>query len=230
MNTKQWFATSDLEAMLEYLKDRASTRKLRLFAVACCLRFRSLFETDVVSLQAVETAELFADGRATTKQLRLARTSVAVFWGPGMDRSLRTVREAARATTQLHAVGAALDTSREVLRLAGVSTRCDEQRAREAAAAERCAIRTERQRQIATLHHLFGNPFRPVTVEPGWLTSDVLLLARGIYTERAFDRMPILADALQDAGCTSAEMLTHLRAGTDHARGCWVLDALLGNG
>ena len=81
------------------------------------------------------------------------------------------------------------------------------------------------------LRDIIGNPFRPVAVDPAWLTSDVLLLARGIYEERAFDRMPILADALQDAGCDSADVLAHCRgANPPHVRGCWVVDLLLGKG
>ncbi|WP_439626966.1 hypothetical protein [Gemmata sp.] len=68
-----------------------------------------------------------------------------------------------------------------------------------------------------------------MTVDPAWLTSDVLALARGIYAERAFDRMPILADALQDAGCDNEDVLTHCRdASAPHVRGCWVVDLVLG--
>ena len=81
---------------------------------------------------------------------------------------------------------------------------------------------------VAYLRCVFGNPFRPVTLDPAWLTSDVLLLARGIYADRAFDRMPILADALQDAGCDNDDMLTHCRGPGPHARGCWVVDLLTG--
>jgi hypothetical protein len=81
------------------------------------------------------------------------------------------------------------------------------------------------------LRDIFGNPFRPVTLDPAWLTSDVLALARGIYDERAFDRMPILADALQDAGCNNDDVLNHCRdANAVHVRGCWLVDLLLGNG
>lgn len=75
---------------------------------------------------------------------------------------------------------------------------------------------------------ILGNPFRPVTFAPAWRTSDVVALARGIYDERAFDRMPILADALQDAGCDSDDILNHCRADGVHACGCWVVDAVLG--
>lgn len=76
---------------------------------------------------------------------------------------------------------------------------------------------------------IFGNPFRPVTFAPEWRTSTVLALAQGIYDDRAFDRLPILADALQDAGCDSDDLLAHCRdERTPHARGCWAVDAVLG--
>ncbi|VTU00019.1 Uncharacterized protein (Fragment) OS=uncultured bacterium PE=4 SV=1 [Gemmataceae bacterium] len=82
------------------------------------------------------------------------------------------------------------------------------------------------------LRELFGPwPFRDATADPEWLTSTVVALAKGIYEDRAFDRMPILADALQDAGCDDALVLDHCRQKkARHARGCWVLDALLQKG
>jgi hypothetical protein len=87
----------------------------------------------------------------------------------------------------------------------------------------------EEIQQISVLREIFGNPFRPITFNPAWRTSDVMLLAQGIYGEKAFDRMPILADALQDAGCDSDDMLNHCRdASLPHVRGCWVLDLVLG--
>lgn len=61
-----------------------------------------------------------------------------------------------------------------------------------------------------------------------WRTTTALALARGIYDERAFDRLPILADALQDAGCDSDDILNHLRGPGPHVRGCWALDLALG--
>ena len=75
---------------------------------------------------------------------------------------------------------------------------------------------------------IFGNPFRPAALDPSWLTSTVVTLARGIYEERAFDRMPILADALQDAGCDNEDVLNHCRGPGPHVRGCWVVDLVLG--
>jgi hypothetical protein len=69
----------------------------------------------------------------------------------------------------------------------------------------------------------------PMKFDAAWRTSDVLALARGINNDLAVDRMPILADALQDAGCDSDDLLSHLRDTTaTHVRGCWALDLVLG--
>jgi hypothetical protein len=78
------------------------------------------------------------------------------------------------------------------------------------------------------IRDIFGNPFKPVTIDPSWLTSNVVSLAQAIYDERAFDRMPILGDALEDAGCDNKDILNHCRSGEEHVRGCWVVDSILG--
>jgi hypothetical protein len=80
------------------------------------------------------------------------------------------------------------------------------------------------------IRDIFGNPFRPITLNPSWLTSTVIALVTGIYSEKAFDRMPILADALQDAGCDNEEVLNHCRSEGQHCRGCWCVDLVLGKG
>lgn len=67
---------------------------------------------------------------------------------------------------------------------------------------------------------------RPVCA--AWLTREVRALAGAIYAERAFDRMPLVADALEASGCTNADLIEHCRSGREHARGCWVVDLLLG--
>ncbi len=77
---------------------------------------------------------------------------------------------------------------------------------------------------------LFGNPFRPLAAHTPWLTSTVLALARGIYEDRAFDRLPVLADALQDGGCADPDILAHCRSDGPHVRRCWVVDLVLGKG
>lgn len=92
---------------------------------------------------------------------------------------------------------------------------------------ERDAFR--KPEQAALLREAFGpTHFRPVAVEPEWLTSTVVALAEGIRADRAFYRLPILADALQDAGCDNADILDHCRSDGPHVRGCWVVDAVLG--
>jgi hypothetical protein len=79
------------------------------------------------------------------------------------------------------------------------------------------------------IRDVFGNPFRRVKVNRVWLTSTVVALARQMYESRDFGTMPILADALQDAGCTNDDILSHCRdAHATHVRGCWVLDLVLG--
>lgn len=78
------------------------------------------------------------------------------------------------------------------------------------------------------LRDLFGNSFRPIKLDPHWLTSSVLDLAQGIYEDRAFERIPILADALMDAGCADELIINHCRGPGPHVRGCWVVDLLLG--
>ena len=85
----------------------------------------------------------------------------------------------------------------------------------------------ESSAQCNLLRDIFGNPFRPVTFSPEWRTGTALTLAQQMYDSRDFSAMPILADALQDAGCASADILDHCRQPGVHVRGCWVLDLAL---
>jgi hypothetical protein len=88
----------------------------------------------------------------------------------------------------------------------------------------------EQAQQLALVREVFGNPFRPVAFAPAWRSEAVLALARGIYVEPAFDRLPILSDALQDVGCEDMQLLVHCRGPGPHVRGCWVVDLVLGKG
>lgn len=96
------------------------------------------------------------------------------------------------------------------------------------------AILHDRPR-VASIRHVFGNPFRPVALDPGWLTADVQALAQATYENRTLPagelevaRVCILADALEDAGCIETALLEHLRGPGRHLRGCWVVDSCLG--
>jgi hypothetical protein len=60
-----------------------------------------------------------------------------------------------------------------------------------------------------------------------WNDGTVPRIAQGIYQERAFDRLPILADALLDAGCDNEELIQHCRSAGPHVRGCWAVDLIL---
>jgi hypothetical protein len=98
-------------------------------------------------------------------------------------------------------------------------------------AAEAVGWARQTRRHCLILRDIFGNPFRPVTIDPAWLRwkfDTVSAIARHVYEDRAFHDLPILADALEDAGCTNADILTHCRQPGEHARGCWVVDLLLG--
>jgi hypothetical protein len=86
----------------------------------------------------------------------------------------------------------------------------------------------EQERGCRLVHDIFGNPFRPVTFDADWRTSTAAALAQHMYDSRDFSAMPILADALQDAGCENAEVLDHCRGPGPHVRGCWVVDLVLG--
>lgn len=103
--------------------------------------------------------------------------------------------------------------------------------ARSIGSAGRPAAKRERKLQCAVLRDIFGNPFCTTVVDPGslaWNDGTVGALAQAIYEEGAFDRMPILADALEDAGSDNADILDHCRQPGEHVLGCWVVDLVLG--
>jgi hypothetical protein len=77
------------------------------------------------------------------------------------------------------------------------------------------------------VREVFGNPFRPAALDPAWVTPAALGLAQAAYQDGAFDTLPILADALEEAGCDDAELLAHLRGPGPHTPGCWAVDAVL---
>ncbi len=91
--------------------------------------------------------------------------------------------------------------------------------------------KSARNRACRLIRDIFGNPFRPVTFSPEWRTSTAVALAQQMYESRDFSAMPILADALQDAGCDNDDVLNHCRDEKQtHVRGCWVVDLVLGKG
>jgi hypothetical protein len=220
----EWLTCDDIRAMLEALRGKVSARKFRLFACACC---RALFPLipDQHSRQAVKTAERYADGEVSAEKLRFAWASAR--------RSAGTRRRANR-----HAPATAEDYALWVVAVAvgedsGLSVWVGESinwalvRARESGLSHELTID-----EPALLRDLVGNPFRPCSPLPAsvlsWADGTVPRIAEGVYAERAFDRLPILADALEDAGCAEEGLLRHCHGGGPHVRGCWAVDLLLG--
>jgi hypothetical protein len=216
-----------LDALLEQLRTHCSARKLRLFACACCRRVWHWLGKK--SRQVVEVAEHFADGAATIEELSVARElgyqTYHAYHGDCCRHNAQgaPISAAEVVNSAPEAVSAAGQTTMSVLDAWGAGHN------------EKRISYEKYVGEAEALNHLFrdifGNPFRPIAVNPAWLTwkdGTVRRIARAIYDERAFDRLPILADALADAGCDDADILAHCRSGGEHVRGCWVVDLLLG--
>jgi hypothetical protein len=236
---------NDPQEAVPLLKAQTVRRKSQLFAVACCRRIWTLF-ADERNRHAVEVAERFADGQASEAERAAANaasysvyenTSPPASGFPDAAQGInRSEWEAAQAAT---GVVLPFDEAAEAIRCADVvGEQIIEAIAEEAKGkhsvrvvadyATRSATTGENAAQAHLLRCVFGNPFRPVPFAPAWRTPEVTALATAIYEERAFDRLPILGDALEDAGCTDAAILEHCRGPGPHVRGCWVVDLILG--
>ena len=242
MTEEQWLACTDPAPMLEFLRSKASDRKLRLFAVACCCRIWELL--DVESRKKVDLAERFADGLAAKEEmptpwpLRGLREDPSFPEDWGMLRAFGAARDAAKMAAALATDRMGLDhpTRQAAFYAAGAVAWEIAGAARKSAEAEAWAKRGntveagEHKYQVSLLRDIIGNPFRPITVDPTWRTPKVVGLAQTVYDDRAFDRLPELADVLEEAGCTDAQLLGHLRSAGPHVRGCVAVDAVLGRG
>ena len=217
MTEAEWLAGNDPKRMLGTLRVSADPRRLRLFACACARRVLPLL-TDPEGEQIVQTAERFADGLVSAEEFGRAGATALGVSDRAAERAGYTISEETFLADALVSL-----TGRDPSGASELVPRY----VRDAHLAHERAS-TEASAQSGLVRDIFGNPFRPVTADPAWLTSTVVALAHGVYDERAFDRLPILADALQDAGCDHADLLDHCRDADLHARGCWVVDLLLG--
>src|SRR5262245_22236781 len=237
MTEADWLACADVTAMLTFLEGRVSARKLRLFGVACCDRVWHLL-TDSRSRKAVRAAMRFADGEVTDRERHEAYLAARAVVEEA-ERRRRGPPEVDRTPALQAAVAArnAAGVFRSASDLAAVATPAA--RARRASQRLSTLARrldppgvlletssSERAAQAALLRDLIG-PFERVEVRPRWRDATVIAMARACYEGRDFASLPILADALEDAGCDDVTLLEHLRDGDPHARGCWALDALL---
>ncbi len=205
---QRWACATNPTWMVNAIRDDVSPRKLRLFAVAClrcrfsCVRCRFSCVQGVYgqdkAARMADMAERFAEGIASASELEVVRRENPTYILPETE-----IMVVANYACHPDARFAAVWTSE----------------------AATCAASVKLARCI------FGNPFRPTTVNPGWLTwhdGVVRQIARTIYDEAGFDRLPILADALEEAGCTDGDWLAHCREAGMHGRGCWVVDLILG--
>jgi hypothetical protein len=223
MTESEWVACTDPQKMLEFLRGKASERKLRLFACSCCDRLEELCYMENEELLAIEIAELYADGRATHEDPASARNKVWTSGGNTLSEENRSYAMDCVTAVPLSEVNSVANCIIEQLENHHHWTEAELEAEQEA----------ERVLQCEILRDFFGNPFRPVAIAPSWLTwndGTVPRLAQAIYDERAFDRLPILADALEEAGCDNAEVLNHLRGPGQHVRGCWVVDLCMNKG
>jgi hypothetical protein len=216
MTAADWQTCADPYALLESLPGDPGGRRWRLFACGCCRRVWYMLR-DRQSRRAVEVAERFADGAASARELEEACRGAWDTWQnwPRMD-SLAVKAIGAATWVAKPAVGP--DEAATVLEY---TLAADARMPPDEALADRAGL----------VRDLFGNPFRPITVAPPWLAwkdGTIPRLARAVYEEGGFERLPVLADALEEAGCTDAHILAHCRTANPHARGCWVLDLLLG--
>jgi hypothetical protein len=217
-----WLRANTARQLLEMLDDlhwRGSPdwqRKLRLFACGIVRRVWDEIAAYPEARACVEFAELFVEGIGSTARLkRLHAANRAWLDRRRQRRGYDTLEE-------------------EVVRAAGDT--CHPDAGLAARAFQSLTATTggdytpDNSRElVALLRCMFGNPYRPVEFDTRWRTETAVALATGIYADRAFDRLPILSDALEEAGCDHPDVLTHCRQARGvHARGCWVVDGVLG--
>jgi hypothetical protein len=230
MTEEVWLASSPkggtwyVQSMLDFLGSRLSRRKQVLLA---CNSFRLHRgpnpDEPSWALPAREVAELFVDGKATLEQLNLVRLAIE-----------QELASDPYPNDVFH--NNLPDMGTQALNLLGLAVG-DIDSLRQGAPGQFYGqpfpfYDSELQPflEAKLVRDVAGNPFRAVTLDPDLRTSDALALARSIYDDRAFERMPILADALQDAGCEDEDVLGHCRGPDPHVRGCWVVDLVLGKG
>jgi hypothetical protein len=213
----EWLAGVSVEPMFQRLRFRVSGRKLRLFALACWSRLRHLIAEELRGT--LDLLERRADGLLTPQQAREAgveawRVLTGLTLGP---REREVCTRLTTAVADPGAWNAAATASRTALDAA--------------AWIGDWAIAAEEKAQCDLLRELF-DPFRRpprVRAAPPWAVDRAVLgVAASVYEERCFAELPVLADALEDAGCTDAAILDHCRGPGPHVRGCWCLDLILG--
>jgi hypothetical protein len=238
MTEAEWLECEDAKEMqrflcetLNYHRRKAGRRKLRLFGCACCRQHWD-FITDSRLRRALEFVERLADEPEikilldkVEKEVGQAITAIQLRYLTSTSLS----REMDRKNVEMLAAEAVNTLASSRVDVSSSADRAMRSIVGETDLANHRAWRQRLQEMSLLLRDIFGPmPFRPVTFAPAWRTATVTSLAQAIYEERAFDRLPILADALEDAGCTHTDILNHCRQPGGHVRGCWVVDLVLG--
>jgi hypothetical protein len=217
-----WATETNPMRMLDFLLFRASERKSRLFACAC-IRDAWPLLTDHSSREFVEAVERYADGSKTEEEL--AASWKAVDPSNVSQELYGALRTLAVLTHKLHPyvnplhwnASMAMDVAKVVIELAG-----DEERER---VRQSDFLRCQFQYQVGFVFS-FSPPASSSVLS--WKHGAIPQLAQGIYDEGAFDRLPMLAKALEEAECDNDELIGHCRSEEPHIRGCWALDVVLG--
>ena len=232
-----WTNEFRMTFVVDYLEQHANERKLRLFASACCRRVWDLLSVPAAQ-RIVELSDALADGADASAELRALHES-----SDFVELDALAQEDAPRADVRISACGLdALRCARSLAARDGFDLYLIVQNTSRDLTKD--FVRSSWNYQIGRspgpdaaefafkerlLHDIFGNPFRPVSFNPAWRTDTAVSLARTMYDSREFGAMPILADALQDAGCEDEQVLHHCRdANQVHVRGCWVCDLVLG--
>jgi hypothetical protein len=211
MTEEEWLVASRPLKLLGSIRDRLTDRKLRLFACACCRRVWHLLP-DPANRDLVAAVEDRPDGTRDDPVLWAAIEASSRReheWTD--DNGYLAVKYLGRSYYKVRPLESAVVAAAKL-----------DQRVRETG-----DTATEGAAQAGLVRDIFGNSFQPVAFDPRWRTADTVGLARDIYDERAFDRLPLLADALMDAGCTDEQVIGHCRSEGPHVRGCWVVDMVL---
>jgi hypothetical protein len=219
MTETDWLTTESIYDLTHHKRSR-SDRKRRLLACACSRRALT-FLSEPLFAEVVTECERFADDEITWKAMLAVRKR---FRKRHDELLLTKLNESQRWA--LASVQSVLEKEFMSYKMA-----IEDSSAAFAAVARpnwESARKAEEREQLRLARDVFLNPFRPVECDPSWRTSTVLALAETMYTTREFAGMPILADALEEAGCTLDAVLTHCRdADGLHTRACWVVDLVL---
>jgi hypothetical protein len=211
MTEQDWLDCNDPVPMLNFVEKTANGRKRLLFVCACRRRIWHLL-TDRRSRRAVEVEERYADGQASEAEVMGARQAAAKVAGVG------GVVQACHGSGSTYWLYEPVHYARTVAWAVWKSAETAQVEAWDAERAAQCDI----------LRDMIGNPFRAVSIDPSWRTPLIVAMAESIYEERRFQDTPILADALEEAGCQDEGILGHCRQTEKHVRGCWLVDLLTG--